>query len=97
MRTWLVWLMVWGWGGAVESAQITVQKGAINPDQLMEDVLKAIPSLLGDVLPSGEREEPSLRVTFTSEVIRLEFPDALDPAQVEAVVAAAREQVRARP
>lgn len=89
MRTILILLLACGgMAPAAWAKTLRLPKGSIEADQLQDELVARFPAWRGTQRPDGVFINPSLRVEYTDQEIRLDVPDDADEAAIQAIVAA---------
>lgn len=89
MRTILILLLACGgMAPAAWAKTLRLPKGSIEADQLRDELVVRFPAWRGTQRPDGVFINPSLRVEYTDQEIRLDVPDDADEATIQAIVAA---------
>ena len=92
MRFIMALLVIGSWTTAVWAKTIKVPKGAIEVNQLHEELLVAFPTWRGTPQPDGTLANPLLQVESTDQEVLLTVPETTADASVQAVLKAHKPQ-----
>jgi len=88
MRTALLVMICCLWMTVAWAKTVKIPKGSIDPNQLHDELLARFPAWHGTQRPDGIFINPSLRIEYTDQEIRLDVPDNADEAAIQAIIAA---------